>query len=117
MEREASPGEVFLSDRMVILLTTWRSMRMVPQLLFVILYPVFCASSAEVTGESRAGTVSLLHYDIIRKGELIGYIDSKKTIMENQTEYQMESSVTTSLIMDFTIYSLVRGIFSQGHLV
>ena len=57
-----------------------------------------------------------LHYEVLRNGKVIGYLDALKKENGNNIEYLMESNVKISLIMDFVLYSKVVGSFTSGML-
>ena len=52
-----------------------------------------------------------LHYDVIRNGKVIGYLDALRKNNGEKVEYIMESNVKVSVIMDFALYSKVMGSF------
>ena len=55
-----------------------------------------------------------LHYEVLRKGKVIGYLDAMKKDNGSIVEYSMESNVKISLLMDFALYSKVFGSFNNG---
>jgi len=57
-----------------------------------------------------------LHYDVIRNGKVIGYLDALRKNNGEKVEYIMESNVKVSVIMDFALYSKVIGSFDKGML-
>jgi len=55
-----------------------------------------------------------LHYEVIRNGKVIGYLDAMRNGNGPIVEYSMESNVKISLLMDFALYSKVFGSFNNG---
>ena len=55
-----------------------------------------------------------LHYEVIRNGKVIGYLDAMRNGDGPIVEYSMESNVKISLLMDFALYSKVFGSFNNG---
>jgi hypothetical protein len=55
-----------------------------------------------------------LHYEVLRNGKVIGYLDALRKDNGAIVEYIMESNVKVSLIMDFALYSKVLGTFNNG---
>jgi hypothetical protein len=58
-----------------------------------------------------------LHYEVLRKGKVIGYLDAMKKDNGSNVVYIMESNVKISLLMDFALYSKVIGSFNNGILI
>jgi hypothetical protein len=63
---------------------------------------------------SHTETDKKLHYEVVRNGKVIGYLDALKKDHGAVVEYSMESNVKISLIMDFVLYSKVFGTFNNG---
>jgi len=57
-----------------------------------------------------------LHYEVLRNGKVIGYLDALRKNNGEKVEYIMESNVKVSVIMDFALYSKVIGSFDKGML-
>jgi hypothetical protein len=55
-----------------------------------------------------------LHYEVLRNGKVIGYLDALKKDNGTIVEYIMESNVKITLLMDFALYSKVLGTFNNG---
>lgn len=65
-----------------------------------------------LTSYSEAGRK--LHYEVVRNGKVIGYLDAMRNGNGPIVEYSMESNVKISLLMDFELYSKVFGSFNNG---
>ena len=55
-----------------------------------------------------------LHYEVLRNGKVIGYLDALRKDNGTIVEYIMESNVKITLLMDFALYSKVLGTFNNG---
>jgi hypothetical protein len=60
---------------------------------------------------------SRLNYDVIRNGNVIGYLQATRTHSGNQVDYVTESTVNVRLLMSFSMYSKVTGTFNNGMLI
>ena len=59
----------------------------------------------------------ILKYEILRNDKVIGKMEAVKRDKGNLIEYQMESFVNVSLVIQLSIYTKVVGVFQQGQLV
>jgi hypothetical protein len=59
---------------------------------------------------------STLNYDVIRNGNVIGYLNASRINSGNQIEYITESTVSVKILMTFSMYSKVTGAFRNGML-
>lgn len=66
--------------------------------------------------KKNEGSVKL-QYDVIRNNKVIGHMQAIRTSKGSFTEYQTESSVKVSLVIELAIYTKVTGIFGQGQLI
>jgi len=76
-------------------------------------------SRAEKSGFNNATSSDpvILKYEIVRNDKVIGKMEAVKRDKGNMIEYQMESFVSVSLIVQLSIYTKVVGVFHQGQLV
>jgi hypothetical protein len=58
-----------------------------------------------------------LNYDVIRNGNVIGYLHATRSSSGDQVDYVTESSVNVRLLMSFSMYSKVTGSFTNGMLI
>jgi hypothetical protein len=76
-------------------------------------------SRAEEPGFYKAKSTDpvILKYEVVRNDKVIGKMEAVKRDRGNMIEYQMESFVSVSLIIQLSIYTKVVGVFHQGQLV
>lgn len=77
--------------------------------LFLILVLVLFSSARSVDTK--------LSYDVIRNGDVIGYLQASRVNYGNQVDFVTESSVSVRLLMSFSMYSKVTGVFRNGILI
>ena len=58
-----------------------------------------------------------LQYEVVRNDKVIGKMEAVKRYKGNLVEYQMESFVNVSLIIQLSIYTKVVGVFNNGQLI
>jgi hypothetical protein len=58
-----------------------------------------------------------LNYDVIRNGNVIGYLHASRINSDNQVEYINESNVSVTLLFTLSMYSKVTGAFRNGMLI
>ena len=87
----------------------------------VLLFVVILLGAQKNTGNGSAFTRSIepvvLKYEIVRNEKVIGQMEAVKKEKGGLIEYQMESFVNISLVMQFSIYTKVVGVFHEGQLV
>ncbi len=58
-----------------------------------------------------------LHYEVVRNGDVIGDLYATKTPTGAGIDYSTESTVKVKMLMTFSLYSKVTGLFRNGVLV
>jgi len=70
-----------------------------------------------VSFSSARSVNTKLTYDVIRNGDVIGYLQASKASNGNQVDFINESSVSVRVLMSFSMYSKVTGAFRNGMLI